>query len=63
MEKAINLKRKNNLELVKGNQFAVLNNVSLKHFADDVNIKLGANTNECDEIVSKLIGEEKEKKN
>jgi hypothetical protein len=61
MEKAMNLKRKNNLELVKGNRFAVLNNVSLKHFADDVNIKLGANTNECDEVVSKLIGEEKEK--
>jgi hypothetical protein len=61
MEKAMELKRKRNLEPLKGNRFVVLQFDSLKQFAQDVHIKLGVDTTECDEFINKLIGEEKDK--
>jgi hypothetical protein len=54
-EKAVNLKKKKNLEMVKGNKFAPLQLDALNDLSKDVNIKIGSNGHDRETIISDLI--------
>jgi hypothetical protein len=59
LQKAIELKKINNLEYRKGNSFDVLQVADLNQVAMDVNIKIGMNSEESSKIIQDLVELEK----
>jgi hypothetical protein len=59
LQRAMDLKKKKNLEHTRGNSFAVLQNDELNKVAMDVNIKIGKNLVESSRIIDNLVESEK----
>jgi hypothetical protein len=60
MQRAMDLKKKKNLEPLKGNAFLSLHSDTLSKLASDVSLKLGASSEEMEIIVRTLVEEDKE---
>jgi hypothetical protein len=58
LQKAIKLKEKKNMGILKGNSFASLHIDSLNQMARDVKINFSNNTSESEVFINKLIEEE-----
>jgi hypothetical protein len=59
LQRSMDLKKKNNLEPIKGNSFAILQYEELNHLTMDVNIKIGMNGEDSGRIIQNLIELEK----
>jgi hypothetical protein len=59
LQKAMDLKKKKNLEYTRGNSFATLQNIELNKVALDVNIKIGNDAVESGRIIDTLVDSEK----
>jgi hypothetical protein len=59
LQKAMELKKKKNLESVKGNSFSALQAENLAKIVEDINILVGCNNAESSLIVDNLIDIEK----
>jgi hypothetical protein len=59
LQRALELKKKKNLEQQKGNSFVVLQTNELNQVAMDVNIKIGRNSVESSRIIKDLVEVEK----
>jgi hypothetical protein len=57
LKRALELKKKKNLEFMQGNPFATLQPESLSQIVVDVNLKLGANCAESEFIINNLVVE------
>jgi hypothetical protein len=51
LQRSMDLKKKNNLEPIKGNSFAILQSEELNHLTMDVNIKIGMNGEDSGRII------------
>jgi hypothetical protein len=58
LQKAMGIKKKKNLEPLKGNSFAPLQSDDLNVLAMDINIKVGRNDSENSNILNKMISSE-----
>jgi hypothetical protein len=61
MQRTMEIKKRNNLEPLKGNAFATLNPDNLKLITKDVNLKFGKDSVESDFIIQNLIDDEEVK--
>jgi hypothetical protein len=60
LQRAMELKKRKNLEPLKGYSFAALQYENLQQLAMDVNLKLGTNAIEANSLVDYLVKEEKQ---
>jgi hypothetical protein len=63
LQKAMNLKKKKNLEPLKGNSFAPLQAESLSILSRDINIKIGNDLHDNESIIDNLIKAEQKRYN
>jgi hypothetical protein len=61
MQRAMELKKKKNLEPMKGNRFEILQFNDLNQMSCDVNIKVGNNINDKINIINNMISEEEKR--
>jgi hypothetical protein len=57
----MDLKRKKNLEPLKGNKFSILHADSIEQLASDVRIQLGCDESESEKCMSRMIENDKKK--
>jgi hypothetical protein len=58
LQKAMNIKQKKNLEVVKGNSFSVLQTEYLNQVAHDADIKIGCDSDDNSRLIDSLKNEE-----